>query len=77
MDYIFRWLALKFPDGYYLGNSLSPQVEVVDVPVRLRVEAEHLSARSTPVTFILTAQDDPRLKVEETARFLGPATSGR
>ncbi len=51
--------------------------EVVDVPVRLRAEAEHLTARSSPVTFTLTAQDDPRLKVEEHARFLGPATSGK
>ncbi len=50
--------------------------EVVDLPVRLRAEAEHLTARSTPVTFTLTAQDDPRLKVEERARFLGPATGG-
>jgi len=51
--------------------------EVVDVPVRLRAEAGHLTARSTPVTFTLTAQDDPRLRVEETARFLGPATAER
>ncbi len=51
--------------------------EVVDVPVRLQAKADHLDARSVPVTFTLTATDDPRLTVEETARFLGPAGSGR
>ena len=51
--------------------------EVVDVPVRLQAKADHLDARSVAVTFTLTAEDDPRLTVEETARFLGPAGSGR
>ncbi len=51
--------------------------EIVDVPVRLQAKADRLVARSTPVTFMLVARDDPRLKVEETARFLGPAGSGR
>jgi ribonucleoside-diphosphate reductase alpha chain len=32
MDYIFRWLELKFPDGYYLDPrpASKPAVEVVD-----------------------------------------------
>ncbi len=50
--------------------------EVVDVPARLQAPPENLKARSTPVNFTLTAEDNPKYKVEEPARFLGPATGG-
>ncbi len=46
--------------------------EVMTVPVRLAVDYENLSQRSTPVTFTLTAKNNPELTVTEEARFLGP-----
>ena len=50
--------------------------EVADVPVRLQAEPGDLSKRSTPVEFVVTAEDDPKLTAGRTARFLGPAESG-
>jgi hypothetical protein len=46
--------------------------EVVEVPARLQTDARYLEHRSTPVHFILQAQDDPTLRVKEETRFLGP-----
>ncbi len=51
--------------------------EVVDVPVRLQAAPENVRGRSNEVTFILTAQDNPKIRAEEPTRFLGPAASGR
>jgi hypothetical protein len=46
--------------------------EVLELPVRLRVEEDELHERSNKVTFKLVATDDPGLKASEDARFLGP-----
>ena len=46
--------------------------EVLELPVRLRVEEDELHERSNKVTFKLVATDDPGLKAHEEARFLGP-----
>ena len=46
--------------------------EVLELPVRLRVEEDELHERSNKVTFKLVATDDPGLKAREDARFLGP-----
>jgi len=46
--------------------------EVLELPVRLRVEEDELHERSSKVTFELIATDDPGLAVREEARFLGP-----
>jgi len=46
--------------------------EVLELPVRLRVEEDELHKRSSKVVFHLTATDDPKLSVREDARFLGP-----
>jgi len=46
--------------------------EVLELPVRLRVEEDELHERSNKVTFKLDATDDPGLKTHEEARFLGP-----
>jgi len=46
--------------------------EVLELPVRLRVEEDELEERSSKVTFELIATDDPGLAVREEARFLGP-----
>jgi len=46
--------------------------EVVEVSARLRAESRYVAQRSTPVRFVLRAEDDAALTVEEAARFLGP-----
>jgi cytochrome c oxidase accessory protein FixG len=46
--------------------------EVMTVPVRLAVNYENLSKRSTAVYFKLTARNNPELTITEEARFLGP-----
>jgi len=46
--------------------------KVVDIPVRLRAEEEHLQARSNEIEFVLSASDKPDLVVREDARFIGP-----
>ena len=46
--------------------------EVLELPVRLRVEEDELHERSNKVTFKLVATDDSGLKTREEARFLGP-----
>jgi cytochrome c oxidase accessory protein FixG len=46
--------------------------EVMTVPVRLAVDYENLSKRSTAVKFKLTAMKNPELTITEEARFLGP-----
>jgi polyferredoxin len=46
--------------------------EVLELPVRLRVEEDELHERSNKVTFELVATDNPGLTAREEARFLGP-----
>jgi cytochrome c oxidase accessory protein FixG len=46
--------------------------EVVEVPVSLLAARDVIKMRSTPVVFRMQAEDDPKLAVEEEARFLGP-----
>jgi cytochrome c oxidase accessory protein FixG len=46
--------------------------EVLELPVRLRVEEDELHERSNKVTFKLVASDDSGLTAHEEARFLGP-----
>ena len=46
--------------------------EVVEVPVALLAERDQIKKRSSPIRFIAVAEDNPKLKVEEDARFLGP-----
>ena len=45
---------------------------VLDVPVRVRVDEEHLEHRSSRIRFIITDLHNPDLEVTEGARFLGP-----
>jgi cytochrome c oxidase accessory protein FixG len=75
------------PHVYHLGASGIPGMkmfmddkeirvesgEVMDFPVRLRVEEGNLEKRSTRIVFELRAAVDESLHVEEDARFLGPA----
>jgi len=46
--------------------------EVLELPVRLRVDEGELKTRSTEVVFELVATDNPELAAQENARFLGP-----
>jgi len=58
------------------GRIAAAAGEVVEVPARLQAEAAELAHRSTAVYFLLQATDDPALRVEEEARFLGPEPPG-
>ena len=46
--------------------------EVLSAVISLKVDPVHLKRPSSDITFMLEALDDPTLKVEETARFIGP-----
>ncbi len=46
--------------------------EVIEVPVSLLASPDVLKKGSQPVTFVLQAEDNPKLRVEEETRFLGP-----
>jgi cytochrome c oxidase accessory protein FixG len=45
---------------------------VYDLPVSVRADPEDLPARSTDITFNLTALEDASLSITEQSRFLGP-----
>ncbi|MCB1750052.1 MAG: cytochrome c oxidase accessory protein CcoG [Gammaproteobacteria bacterium] len=58
-----------------VGTDAAVQVEggdVLEVPVVLRARESALGARSNPITFTLSAEDDPAVSVTEDAKFLGP-----
>jgi len=46
--------------------------QVRELAVRLRADPAVLTERSSRVTFQVEAEDNPRLKATEEARFLGP-----
>jgi polyferredoxin len=46
--------------------------DILELPVRLRVDEDELKARSTQIIFDLAADDNPALSATEAARFLGP-----
>ena len=46
--------------------------DVVELPVRIQVDAYNLKQRSNEITFTLQAEDNVELRVVEDARFLGP-----
>ena len=53
-------------------NILVDAGTVLDLPVRLRADEQYLQARSNDIRFNLTSEDDPRLAITESAKFLGP-----
>jgi polyferredoxin len=61
-------LALRADDELITVRS----GEVTEVPVALLAERYRITKRSTPIRFHAEAEDNPKLKVEEDARFLGP-----
>jgi hypothetical protein len=46
--------------------------EVIEVPVSLLASPDALKKGSQPVTFVVQAEDNPRLRADEETRFLGP-----
>ncbi len=46
--------------------------DVLELPVRLRVDEAELKTRSSEIEFTLVADDAPALSATESARFLGP-----
>lgn len=46
--------------------------EVAELPVRVQIDPDSLTSRSTEVSFNLVATDDKNLHVEEEARLIGP-----
>jgi hypothetical protein len=46
--------------------------EVIELPVRVQVDAYNLKKRSNEISFSLIASDNDELSVVEEARFLGP-----
>jgi len=73
--HMFR-ISLAGPPGMQLapGNEAvrAAAGEVVSVSARLRTDPQTLERRSTEVVFSASALEDPRLRVEQEARFLGP-----
>ncbi len=57
----------KDSDGIFVKSG-----EVVELPVRVQIDAYNLKQRSSKITFTLQAIDQDALFVVEDARFLGP-----
>ena len=49
-----------------------PAGSVIEIPVRAQVDAENLKKRSSTVQFILQADHQDDLRINEEARFIGP-----
>jgi cytochrome c oxidase accessory protein FixG len=47
--------------------------EVLNLPVRVRIDPVNLELPANEIFFTIEAVDDPRLKLTQTGRFLGPA----
>ncbi|VAW50630.1 Type cbb3 cytochrome oxidase biogenesis protein CcoG, involved in Cu oxidation [hydrothermal vent metagenome] len=75
-DHEYTLVAEGIPDLVLKKDSAEIFVEsgeVVELPVRVQVDAYNLEQRSNKITFTLTAVNNDELVVIEEARFLGPA----
>ena len=71
----YRLAAEGIEGMQLLGETASFSIEsgqVRELAVRVQADPAHLKERSTPITFRVEAEDAPRLKASEEARFLGP-----
>ena len=71
----FRIDATGIENMQVLKDHENMQVEsgaVLDLPLRIVVPPDTLTARSTEIRFQVSAEDDPELNAEQDARFLGP-----
>jgi len=74
-DHTYLLSAEGIPDLVLKKDSANIFVksgEVIELPVRVQVDADNLKQRSNEITFTLKAADDAKLTVVEEARFLGP-----
>ena len=74
-DHTYLLSAEGIPDLVLKKDSATIFVksgEVIELPVRIQVDADNLTQRSNELTFTLKAADDDNLTVIEEARFLGP-----
>ncbi len=75
-DHRFQ-VTLEGPPGMELVNTRGDVKviggEVLNLPVRVRMDPTDLTRTSTEIRFGLEAVDDPRLNTHAEARFLGPA----
>ena len=51
--------------------------EVLELPVRVRIDPIHLKRASNAISFTLQAADTPSLTITQTGRFIGPAAGGQ
>lgn len=74
-DHIYTLTAEGIPDLILRSDSGEISVksgEVIELPVRIQVDAENLEKRSNEISFTLSAKGHDELVVVEEARFLGP-----
>ncbi|NOQ68623.1 MAG: cytochrome c oxidase accessory protein CcoG, partial [Gammaproteobacteria bacterium] len=75
-DHTFNLTAAGIPELILKKDATEIFVktgEVVELPVRVQVDAYNLKQRSNEITFTLNAIGYDELSVVEEARFLGPA----
>jgi cytochrome c oxidase accessory protein FixG len=69
-------LGISGLEGIELFNEMGivsvPSEEVLNVPVRARIDPAQLEKRSSTITFWIWALDDDSIQQAESARFLGP-----
>ena len=74
-DHIYTLTAEGIPEMILKKDAAEIVVksgEVVELPVRVQVDAYNLKQRSNEITFTLQAEGYDELRVVEDARFLGP-----
>ncbi|MCG6872791.1 MAG: cytochrome c oxidase accessory protein CcoG [Gammaproteobacteria bacterium] len=72
--YLLSIEGLEHGQLYRDGGDLDvPGGEVLEFPVRIRLAEEFIANRSSSFHFVMQAEDAPRLRAREEARFLGPS----
>lgn len=74
-DHVYTLTADGIPDLILKKDIDEIKVksgDVIELPVRVQVDADNIEQRSSKISFTLKAQGDDGLKVVEDARFLGP-----
>ena len=69
-------LEVKGLDGVQIDVGREIRVapgEVLDLPVRLRIDPVRLKRAGNEIEFVLTAIDDPAIRIVQKSRFIGPA----
>ena len=74
-DHVYTLTAEGIPDLILKSDAEEIAVksgDVIELPVRVQVDAENLEQRSNEISFTLSAKGHDDLVVVEEARFLGP-----